>query len=88
MKDRGNDNREQPQAEQYLTSLEASALLQLREGTLRSYRVKGGFIRYVRLGNGPRGRIRYRLSDIENYLAGKTFTSTSAETVAKCSEEV
>lgn len=83
-----DDNGKQKEPERYLTGAEAAQLLGLKEQTLRAHRVQGGFVPYVRLGNGPRGRIRYRLSDIEAYLATRTYANTTAETVAKCSEEV
>ena len=83
-----NKNCEESKGERYLTGFEAAEMLGWKEQTLRAHRAQGGFIRYVRLGSGSRGRIRYRLSDIEAYLAAQTFTSTTAETVAKCSEAV
>lgn len=51
-----------------LTELEAATMLRLSERTLRYLRAEGK-VRYVR--TSPR-RIRYRLDDIEAYIANQT----------------
>ena len=67
-----------------LSTDKAAAHLGLRPQTLRVWRVRGCGPPYVRLSGGPRGgRVVYRASDLDAWLAGRTFTSTSAETVAR-----
>jgi hypothetical protein len=60
---------------------QAAALLGMQPQTLRLWRLKGTGPRYVRYG-GPRGRVVYRVSDLESWLAGRVFNSTSEEGVA------
>jgi len=52
---------------------EAAARLGLQESTLRNWRYRGQGPKYVRLGN----RIRYRVSDLDEYLDRQTRASTS-----------
>jgi len=56
---------------------EASRLLGLSPYTLRRKRCEGTGPRYVKLG--PRGAIRYRLTDLEGWLVEATNTSQSQE---------
>ena len=67
-----------------LTATEAAEALALKPQTLRIWRLKGIGPRYVRYG-GPRGRVTYRESDIEAWIAERVHESTSEES-AKASE--
>ncbi len=67
---------------QLLTTPELAKMLGLAEQTIRIRRIyQSDFVPYIRLG-GPRGPVRYRLEDVEAWLAAKTFKSTSEETCA------
>jgi predicted site-specific integrase-resolvase len=63
-----------------LSGPEVANLLGIQEQTLRAWRVKGNGPVYVRFG-GPRGRVRYRLEDVETWLTDQRYKSTSEETV-------
>ena len=56
-----------------LTAEEAATALSICTKTLRKIRERG--LPYVTL---PSGAIRYKLSDIENYIEGRTVTCHSA----------
>jgi len=56
-----------------LTQREAATLLRLSERTLERWRVAGDGPKKVRLGRS----IRYRLADIEAYIAARVVGSTS-----------
>ena len=56
-----------------LSAREAAALLHLSERTLERFRVSGTGPKFVRLGRS----IRYRLADIEAYIASRVVGSTS-----------
>jgi hypothetical protein len=62
-----------------LTSTEAAARLSIKPGTLRLWRMLGKGPAYIRYG-GPRGRAVYLDSAIEEFLRGRSFTSTAQET--------
>ncbi len=59
--------------EKLLTGREAAAILNLSEQTLRIHRIKGGGVKYVKVGR----LVRYRQTDIEAYLNARTFENTS-----------
>jgi len=67
-----------------LSTKRAAEMLDLQPQTLRIWRLKGIGPRYVRYG-GPRGRVTYRESDIEAWIAERVHESTSEES-AKASE--
>jgi excisionase family DNA binding protein len=56
-----------------LTTAEAAKRLNVSESFLAKERVKGTGCRFRKLGRA----VRYRLSDIENYLRSRARTSTS-----------
>jgi predicted DNA-binding transcriptional regulator AlpA len=58
-----------------LTQRQAAALLCLSERTLERFRVSGVGPRFVRLGKS----VRYRLRDVEAWLAARVVGSTSEE---------
>jgi predicted DNA-binding transcriptional regulator AlpA len=64
-----------------LTSPQVASLIGCRPQTLRKWRLIGKGPRYVRLGDNPRGRVAYLLSDITEWLTSHRFSSTSEETV-------
>lgn len=53
-----------------LTSAEAAELLRVTVGTLEQWRGKGAGPRFVRIGAGN-GRIRFRRSDIDSFVADR-----------------
>ena len=59
-----------------LTQRQAAALLCLSERTLERFRVSGIGPKFVRMGKS----IRYRLSDVEAWIASRTVGSTSEQT--------
>lgn len=63
-----------------LTSERAAVLLGVRPGTLRNWRVTGNGPEFIRYG-GPRGRVVYRLEDIQAFLCARKHQSTSEEVV-------
>jgi predicted DNA-binding transcriptional regulator AlpA len=63
----------------YLTGPEAAKLLGLKTQSLRKWRLLGRGPRYSRTGDSPRARVLYRRSDLEDWLAQRTFTSTAEE---------
>lgn len=56
-----------------LTGLEAAKFLGISEQTLRIHRIKGGGVRFVKVGR----LVRYRKRDLEAYLDARTFENTS-----------
>jgi len=66
-----------------ITTTEAAQQLRIQPQTLRVWRLQGIGPQYVRLGGGgARGRVLYRVEDIDAWLASRTARSTSEETVA------
>ena len=61
-----------------LTQREAATYLHLSERTLERFRVSGAGPKFVRLGRS----IRYRLTDIEAFIAARIVGSTSERPVA------
>ena len=61
-----------------LSQREAATLLHLSERTLERFRVSGAGPKFVRLGRS----IRYRLTDIEAFIAARIVGSTSERPVA------
>jgi len=56
-----------------LNTFQVAQLLNCTERKLESDRIKGGGIRYVKIGKC----VRYDLRDIENYIIANTVNSTS-----------
>ena len=69
-------------ATQVLTGPQAAEMLGVQEQTLRAWRVKGNGPEYIRYG-GPRGRVRYAREDVDAWLAGQKFHSTSEEVAGR-----
>jgi excisionase family DNA binding protein len=61
-----------------LTQREAATLLHLSERTLERWRVAGDGLKFIRLGRS----IRYRLADIEAFIASRIVGSTSERPAA------
>lgn len=57
------------------TSAETAEYLRITENTLRRYRQQGRGPKFVRLG-GPGGHIRYRPSDVADYIEAKSVEAT------------
>lgn len=64
-----------------LSTAEAAELLGLQVQTLRAWRMKGKGPSYIRYG-GRQGRVFYSQGDVENWLAERTYDSTSHESIA------
>jgi Helix-turn-helix domain len=62
---------------EYLTREEAAALLRLRCQTLACWAVQGRGPRFIRVGGGPRGAVRYSRSELNRWAASRTFGSTA-----------
>ena len=69
-----------------LTTKEAAELLRIKEQSLRALRLHGGARspRFCKVG----ARVLYAVSDLEEYLARRTFNSTSEAKVALSAEKV
>ncbi|MCL1067457.1 helix-turn-helix domain-containing protein [Shewanella olleyana] len=65
-------------ADEIMTAEEASKLLRLSKGTLKKYRHKGIGPRYLKL----EGAVRYKLSDIIQYVHSSTEGTTSVQNKA------
>jgi len=65
--------------EQFLTGAQLAALLGRRPQTIRAWRLRGHGPRYIRLGDRLKAPVAYRLSDIEDWLAARTFQNTAEE---------
>lgn len=70
------------EGEVLLLNADAARLLRWKPQTLRKKRLNGDGPPYVRLGNGRRSRVAYRLSDLKAWVAARIFTSTAQETQA------
>lgn len=68
--------------EQIYTQPETAALLRVSERALEAWRHRGGGPRFVRLGGGRRGAIRYRGKALLDYLAAAERTNTRDEAPA------
>lgn len=65
-----------PTIDGLVNTAEAAELLALSPKTLTKWRCAGGTdLAYVKMGS----LVRYRLSDIRQYIAGRTRTSTSGQ---------
>ncbi|MEL7543914.1 MAG: helix-turn-helix domain-containing protein [Pseudomonadota bacterium] len=61
----------------HLTTPEAAAYLGVSPRSLERYRVEGTGPPYLKAGPGKRARVFYRLSDLDQWLEGRVYTSTS-----------
>lgn len=61
---RSNDGRNN-----LLTPEQTAARLGVRTTTLATWRSRGNGPKFIKIGQGPIGRIRYRNADIEDWLA-------------------
>ena len=62
----------EPHQDKLISASAAAALLGLRVNTLRRWRIHHNGPRWIRMGDGPRARIFYRSSDVENWLSEHT----------------
>lgn len=69
----GNTNA-QNRENQLVPEMEAANLLGLSIRTLQNWRVRGGGPRFVRISSRC---IRYRITDIEEWIAARTCANTS-----------
>ena len=69
-----------------LSTAQAAEYLSLRPQTLRKRRLTGDGPPYIRLGDRPKARVAYRLEDLEDWIAQRTWRSTAAETVARAAK--
>jgi predicted site-specific integrase-resolvase len=53
---------------QLLTPQQVADLLQINVGTLENWRMAGKGPKFIKLGGGPRGHVRYRLQDVEDWM--------------------
>lgn len=61
----------------YLNSEEAARILRLSARTLERMRVEGSGPKYLKAGRGTRARVLYRPADLDDWLEGRTYQSTS-----------
>ena len=63
-----------------LTTDQVAAILGLKRNTLEIYRLRGGNLSppFIKLSPSKRAPVRYRRSDVEAWIAQRTFDSTSA----------
>ena len=52
---------------QMLTTEELARRWRMNENTLRRWRLDGLGPNYIKMGEGPKSSVRYRLADIENF---------------------
>jgi len=55
----------------FLTAAEVAKMLRMSDRTLEGMRCDGRGPPYLRLGDGGRAKVIYRLSDVENWLQSK-----------------
>jgi len=65
--------------DEYLTSPQLARLLGRKPQTIRAWRLRGTGPSYVRLGNGPKAPVVYRRTDVEEWLAERTYRHTAEE---------
>ena len=71
---------------QFLTGPQAATDLGIKPNPLRRWRCSGRGPRYVRLGSSTRGRVVYRMKDLEHWLESNSYQHTAEETVANSSQ--
>ena len=62
-----------------VSSNRAAEILGVEKNTLRAWRMQGRGPRYVKLTPGPRGRVVYLTTEVERWLAARTYGSTVEE---------
>jgi len=60
-----------------LDEKKTAELLGMSVHWLRRKRWEGGGVPFIRIGDGPKGAVRYRLEDIDSYVAARVRRSTS-----------
>lgn len=71
-------NESQPNLQdEYLTRPEAAKLLRMKPQTLALWAIKGHGPRFIRLGRGPRGACRYSRREVAEWMASRSFASTT-----------
>ncbi|MBI1384726.1 MAG: helix-turn-helix domain-containing protein [Rhizobiales bacterium] len=63
--------------DRYLTTKEAAALLRYSPRSLEQLRITGGGPPFCKLGDGPRARVLYRLSDLRAWMETRLRSSTT-----------
>ena len=53
---------------QMLTPQEVSQLIKISVSTLENWRMQGRGPKFIKLGGGPRGHVRYRQQDVEDWM--------------------
>jgi hypothetical protein len=64
--------------DEYMTSVETAALMRLKPNTLEIKRCQGKGPPFIKLGDTRQAPVRYRRSDVEEWIAAQRFVSTSA----------
>ncbi len=62
-----------------LSEVEAAKELNIAVKTIQAWRCNGAGLKFVKLGAGPKAAVRYRRSDIEEFICANVVTSTSAQ---------
>ena len=66
-----------------MTTIEAASYCRLSKQTLERFRVSGGGPRFVKFGkSGGTAAVRYRKSDLDDWIAGRVVRSTSEASAA------
>lgn len=60
---------------QHLTTDQLSKRWGVSSNRLRQWRVEGKGPGFIKLGDGPKAPVRYRLDDVEEYEKDRYFTS-------------
>jgi D-Tyr-tRNAtyr deacylase len=61
----------------FLTTIDAAKILKLSPRTLERMRVEGGGPPFLKAGPGKRSRVLYRYQDLIDWLAPRSYGSTS-----------
>jgi len=77
MADANNPNSIPPNKSKYLTADEAADFLRVSGKTLERWRVEGSGPQFYKAGPGLRSRVLYRQSDLEKWVEGFAYSSTS-----------
>jgi len=70
-------------SERLITTRDAAVHLGFSVKTLERYRASGAGPRYIKLGSGRSGRVRYRRVDLEAWIAKHRRASTGATVGAR-----
>jgi len=63
-----------------ISSTQAARVLGVKPQTLAVWRLRGRGPKFVRFG-GPKGRVSYSKTALQEWIAARTYSSTSEETV-------